>query len=62
MIFVSFGKLVTPFFSRHRESKKGRTSEIVKRLMRTEGLAFPFGTEGWLMQANMAGKNSIRNW
>ena len=49
MIFVSFGKLVTPFFSRHRESKKGRTSEIVKRLLRTEGLAFPFGTEGWLM-------------
>ena len=49
VIFVSFGKLVTPFFSRHRESKKGRTSEIVKRLLRTEGLAFPFGTEGWLM-------------
>jgi hypothetical protein len=42
---VSFRCLVTPFFSRQPESKKGRTSDTVERLLRTEGLAFPFGTE-----------------
>jgi hypothetical protein len=29
-----------------RKSRKGRTSDIVERQLRTEGLAFPFGTEG----------------
>jgi hypothetical protein len=42
---VSFRSLVAPFFSRQPESKKGRTSDIVERLLRTEGLASPFGTE-----------------